>query len=102
MNAVFYVSGDRTGSGDATHDPSVMIKHADPLPVQQCSLDELIRWRNSASKRVDARCKAIKQLGEKMKHEDKLNSKDLLWIKKLNRIISHKAFGYRKSNHVED
>lgn len=70
-----------------------------PSQLIRFSLEDLINWRNSARKRCDSRENDLKILKNKgieiireVRRLDKKQHSDLVWIGKLNRVISKKVF----------
>jgi hypothetical protein len=65
------------------------------LNLGDFSIEELIEWRNKASNRVNANDQHIIKLYAQIEKTEKVNSKDLRWISKINRHLNKVCFGYR-------
>jgi len=74
------------------------VKEKKAVPLDQFSFEQLISWRDRASVRATKRevqIQAIRADTQKLlrilKHGDKRQHSDLLWISKLNKILKKKA-----------
>ena len=56
------------------------------------NVDNLIQWRNTASKRVSKNTDQIKELEKSIKKVRKDVIKDIKWIKFINRTLSKRVF----------
>jgi hypothetical protein len=62
--------------------------------LNKYSLEQIIEWRNAASKRVSGWDVHLAAIESALKIGNKGASKDRLWIAKLNRHLNNKAFKY--------
>jgi len=68
------------------------------IPLEQFSFEQLIAWRDAASKRATARDPQLKLINADavnliriLKQGEKKQHSDLLWISKLNKVLRKKA-----------
>jgi hypothetical protein len=67
------------------------------LEIQKCPIDDVIRWRDTASKRVSKADARKKQLVKELSFIEKKTISDIKWIRKLNKALNLRVFSQQKN-----
>jgi hypothetical protein len=71
-----------------------------PSELTQYSVDELVRWRDIASERIEHYETVLNEIIKEEKRNFKKLESNVKWVKRLNKAINRKCFPCKKTVHI--